>query len=86
MELLFGRAFTLIQHILKLFLGSALKSNELESKSIAILPPDDSEGDDHRRSRLRSLDTEAQTGSDGEPIKALDFASGNREIGHRSMA
>ena len=84
-KLIFGRALTLIQHILELFLGAALKSNELESKSITMLPPDEGEGDDHRRPRLRSLNTETQTGSDGELVMALDFTSGNREIGHRSM-
>jgi len=85
-KLTFGRAFTLIQHIPELFLGSTLKSNELESKSITILPTDDGKGDDNRRSSLRSLYTETQTGSDGELDMALDFTSGNREIGHRSMA
>ena len=85
-KLIFGRAFTLVQHILELFLGSTLKSNELESKSITILPTDDGEGDDNRRPSLRSLYTETQTRSDGEVDMALDFTSGNREIDHRSMA
>jgi hypothetical protein len=42
-ELIFGRTFTLIQHIRELFLGSTLKSNELKPKSITILPSDDGE-------------------------------------------
>jgi hypothetical protein len=84
--LIFGRAFTLVQHILELFLGPAPKSNELESKSITILPSDDGTGDDNQGPSLRSLYTEPQTGSDGELDMTLDFTSGNREIGHRSMA
>lgn len=85
-KLIFGRALTLIQHILELFFGSTLKSNELESKSITILPTDDGEGDDDRRPSLWSLYTEAQAGPDGELDMALDFTSGNREISHRSLA
>ena len=85
-KLIFGRVFMLVQHILELFLGSTLKSNELDSKSITILPTDDGKGDDHRRPSLRSLYTETQTGSDEELDMALDFTSGNREIGHHSMA
>ena len=84
-KLIFGRAFTLIQHIPELFLGSTLKSNELKSKSITLLPTDDSEGDDNRRPSLRSLYTETQASSDGELDMALDLTSSNREIGHRSM-
>jgi hypothetical protein len=85
-ELIFERAFRLIQHILELSLDSTLKPNELESKSITILPSDDGEGDDNRRPSLRSLHMETETGSDGELDKALDFTSGNREISHRSVA
>lgn len=55
-KLIFAEA-TLVQHILELFLGPAPKSNELESKSIAILPADDGAGDDNRGTSLRSLYT-----------------------------
>lgn len=75
----------LVQHILKLFLGSAIKSNELESKSVAVFPTNDGEYDDNRRPSLRSLHTKAQTGSDGKLNHAFDLTSGNREIGHRSL-
>lgn len=85
-KLIFGRALTLVQHVFELFFGSTLKSNELESESIAILPSDDGESDDNRRPSLWSLHTETQTSSDGELDMALDFTSGNREICHRSMA
>jgi hypothetical protein len=54
-KLIFGRALTLIQHILELFFGSTLKANELESESISIPPTDDGEGNDNRRTSLRSL-------------------------------
>lgn len=76
----------LIQHIFELFLRSTLKSNEFESKSIAVLPTDDGEDDDNRRPCLRSLYTKTQAGSDGKLDVALDFAAGNREIGHRSLS
>lgn len=85
-ELIFCSVFTLVQHILELFFGSAFKSNELESKSITILPTNEGESDDNRRPSLRSLYTEAQAGSDGKLDGAFDFTSGNREIGQRSVA
>jgi hypothetical protein len=77
-NLILGRALTLVQHVLELFFGSTLKSNELESKSITILPTDDSEGDANRRTSLWRLHMEAQTGSDGKLDMALNFTSGNR--------
>lgn len=85
-KLIFGRTFTLIQHIRELFLGFTLKSNELKSKSITILPSDDGEGDDNRRPSLRSLHMKMKTCSSWELGMALDFTPGDREIGHCSMA
>ena len=76
----------LIQHIFELFLRSALKSNEFESESITILPTDDGKYDDNRWPCLRSLYTKTQARSDGKLDVAFDFASGNREIGHCSLA
>jgi hypothetical protein len=84
-KLIFDRALTLVQHILELSLGSTLKSNELESKSVTIPPTDDGEGDDNRRPSLWSLHMKTQTCSNRELDLTLDFTSGNREIGQRSM-
>jgi hypothetical protein len=84
-NLIFGRAFTLIQHIFKLFLRIALKSHELESESIALIPPNHSEGDDDRRPSSGRLHMETQTRSDRVPDVALDLTSGKREIHHGPM-
>ena len=85
-NLIFSRAFMLIQHIFELFLRIALKSNELEPESITLIPPNHGEGDDDRRPSTRRLHMETDTGPDWELDVALDLTSGKREILHGPMA
>lgn len=76
----------LVQHILELFLGAASKSDKLKSEPIILLPANNGKGDDHRRTSLRSLHMQIQTGSNGKQNRALEFTSGKCKISHRSVA
>jgi hypothetical protein len=75
----------LVQHILELFLGSTLKANELESKSITILPTDDGKGDDDGRPGARRLHMKTDTRSDRRLDMTFDLTSSERKIDHSAM-
>jgi hypothetical protein len=77
---------SLIQHVLELFLRLAFKSNELESKSITMLPTDDGEANDDRGPSARGMHMETHMRPDGDLDMALNLTSGERQIPHCPMA
>lgn len=77
---------SLIQHVLELFLRLAFKSNELEPKSITMLPTDDGEANDDRGPSARRMHMETHMRPDRDLDMALNLTSGECQIPHRPMA
>lgn len=66
---------SLIQHILQLLLGIALKSNELDAAPIVPLPPNDGERDDDRRPGTGRLHLQMKMGADRKRRLAHDLTA-----------
>lgn len=70
----------LVQHIFELPLGIAFKPDELEPEPVTLLPADDRERNDDRRTRSGRLDFEAEMRADGKVDMALNFTAGDGEV------
>jgi hypothetical protein len=76
----------LVQHILELSLGIAFESNELDPEPVPLLPSDDGEADDDRRSRTGRFYFERKMRADGKVDVAVNLATGNSEISQHPVS
>jgi len=70
----------LVQHVLKLLLGLALKSDELQAISIILLPSDNSERDNDRRTGAGKLNMKREMRTDGKLYIGFEFAPTDGKI------
>jgi len=70
----------LIQHVLKLLFGFALKSDKLQPVPIILLPSDDRESDNDRRAGTGQLNMQAEMRADGKPHAGIKLAPADGEI------
>lgn len=64
----------LVQHVLKLLLGLALKSDELQAIPVILLPSDNSERDNDRGAGAGKLNMQREMGADGKLHIGFEFA------------